>query len=281
MTLSVAWTRKFGKTEELLIATDSRLRSGHAWDCAPKIIPLPRNDSAICFAGDTHFAYPIMLQVSNAVAMHQKNRTRAKDITELRGHIIRVIEGMRTHFSDPPKGNTGAMAPTAIFIFAGYSWNTGHFKIWILHYNKVEDCFRFRSAGMHRKRTGGTKHFTFVGDHTSEAGRRLYELLKNRRKLKTGGLNMEPLEVLRDMIRDKTFPEIGGPPQIVKIYKHMNCMPYSVYWPSRNDGTLSFLGRPLLDYEKTEYLAFDPDTLETEVPPSPGPVNAWDDPQDS
>lgn len=276
MTLSAAWTRSFGKTEELVIATDSRLRFGMAWDCAPKIIPLPRNDSAICFAGDTEYAYPIMLQVANAVSMHQKNLSRALDITDLRGHILRVIEGMRGQIFDPPKGNAGDLMPSAIFILAGYSWRFKKFKIWALHFKKSENRFVFRSAGMHRKQTAGTKHFFFVGDHTSEARRRLYERLSEKGRLRRGGLDLEPFEVLVDMIRDTDMPEIGGPPQIVKIYAHMNCMPYSVYWPNKSKGKLAFLGRPLLNYEKSDYLAIDPDTLEVSKPPNPRPLHPAD-----
>src|SRR5471032_3703856 len=41
----------------------SRLRFGCAWDCSPKIFPLSRGDCAICFAGNTMYAYPIMEQI--------------------------------------------------------------------------------------------------------------------------------------------------------------------------------------------------------------------------
>jgi hypothetical protein len=67
MTICVAWIKSTGKNnEELLIASDSRLRSGLAWDCCPKIITLPRTDCAICFEGDTTYSYPMMLQLSRA-----------------------------------------------------------------------------------------------------------------------------------------------------------------------------------------------------------------------
>jgi len=58
MTLSLAWIRSVGNVQELVMATDSRLRRGRAWDVAPKILTLPRTDCAICFAGDTDDAYP-------------------------------------------------------------------------------------------------------------------------------------------------------------------------------------------------------------------------------
>ena len=51
MTLSLAWVRSAGKTKDLVMATDSRMRAGRAWDVGPKILTLARTDCAICFAG--------------------------------------------------------------------------------------------------------------------------------------------------------------------------------------------------------------------------------------
>lgn len=262
MTLSVAWIRKLRNTEELVVATDSRLRWGRAWDCCPKIFPLPRQDSVICFAGMTQYAYPIMAQVSNAVSMHRKSASRAMDLTDLKGHILRIIEGMREHIHDLPKGKDAFEVPEAMFLLAGYSWKTQSFKIWTLYYNDKIGEFSFRKASSQKKKADGTKYFAFIGDNTREAGTKTLELLRAKGVIGKPGLDMEPFEVLRDMIRSEEYPHIGGPPQIVKVYKHMNVMPYSVYWPSKESGQRSFLGRPLLDYEDNEYLNFDPDTLE-------------------
>ncbi len=66
MTLVAVWVRKAGKARELVIASDSRL-TPFTWDVAPKILPLPRGDSVLAFAGNTDVAYPIMIQMSNAV----------------------------------------------------------------------------------------------------------------------------------------------------------------------------------------------------------------------
>jgi len=51
MTLCLAWIRAVDQTTELVIATDSRLRSGCAWDCGPKLLPMPRSDLATCGRG--------------------------------------------------------------------------------------------------------------------------------------------------------------------------------------------------------------------------------------
>ena len=117
-----------------------------------------------------------------------------------------------------------------------------------------------------RPRNGGAgkRLFAIAGDSIPEAKKRIVELLKAKNKLQGGGLDMEPFEVLRDMIRDGSDPRIGGSPQIVKIYRHMNANAYPAWWPDRASGRVTLLGRPLLDYERTQMLVLNPDTVETE-----------------
>src|SRR2546423_14177496 len=68
MTLCVAWIRegKNDEGEELVFATDSRLRGGETWDSGIKLFNLGRPDCLLCFAGDTQRAYPLILQGSNS-----------------------------------------------------------------------------------------------------------------------------------------------------------------------------------------------------------------------
>ena len=77
---------------------------------------------------------------------------------------------------------------------------------------------------------------------------------------------MEPLEMLISMIRDNTSSAIGGPPQVEKVYRHMNTIPYNIFWPSLAAGRITFYSRPSLPYERNNHLALDPDTLETIEP---------------
>src|SRR5262245_7061571 len=147
MTLAVAWLRRVNDTEELLIASDSRLRFGMAWDACPKLLALPRNDCVICFAGDTMHAYPIMLQIQSAIRAHPRLLSRAIDLTDLRGHIIRVINEMRLSMHDPPRRNEGEVGepPDVAFILAGYSWRVRQFRIWLLRFRPQMARFHFIS----------------------------------------------------------------------------------------------------------------------------------------
>lgn len=259
MTLSLAWVRKVNATEELVIASDSRLRFGCAWDCCPKIFPLSRGDCAISFAGNTMYAYPIMEQVRNAIAMYPKASSRALDICDLKGHLLRMIRKMESQIHDLPRGKKEKDLPDAVFIFAGYSWAKAEFKIWTLYYNAARKQFEFE-----RVPTLYKNKIAIIGDDVEDAKKGILSLLISRNVEKGVGFDMEPFEVLRDFCRDTNRHHIGGAPQILKVYKHLNSMPYSVYWPGKASEQRSFMGRPLLNYELANYLTIDPDTLKAE-----------------
>jgi hypothetical protein len=247
-----------GGVEELVLATDSRLTGGHTWDAGPKLIPLERGDCALCFAGHTAYAYPVLLHIANYVAMYERARSRALDLTAFKGHVLRVVQDLLDDVSEPvtpPHREFG-------LVLGGYSWRYGDFKIWSLEYEESKGQFYFRRATSHTRRTRSTKKFWFIGDETNAARVALYELLRSRRKLTVGGLDMEPFEILVSFIRDEAFDSIGGPPQLLKVHRHMNVRAMNVFWPSRADGRLTYLGRGLLEYETNRRLTLDPDTLE-------------------
>ncbi len=68
---------------------------------------------------------------------------------------------------------------------------------------------------------------------------------------------MEPLEVLISFITDPAYRAIGGAPQVVKVFQHLNTQSYAIKWPDR-DGAPHFFGRPLLQYEQLDVPIIDP-----------------------
>lgn len=258
MTLSLAWVRSVGQVKELVLASDSRLRFGCAWDCCPKIFTLPRKDSAICFAGDTMHAYPIMIQIKNAIEMYPKLLSRALDICDARGHFLRLMAKMRLFIHDLPRNVNKPEPPETFFIFAGYSWVESEFKIWIIKYDKHTDQFIHETPN-----TIMGNLIAVTGDDTMEVRNRIFHLMNDRGKKSGDGMDMEPFEILRDKIREESNAAIGGPPQIIKIYSHLNTMPYGVFWPRKETKQITFLGRPILNYELVPYPILDPDTLTT------------------
>lgn len=260
MTISLAWIRKVNTVEELVLASDSRLSFGCRWDCSPKILSFPRGDCAISFAGNTMYAYPVILQAIAAVSQHPRLLSRGMDLDDLKGHLLRVLNSMVSLIHDLPRGEE--TDPDTTFLFAGWSWKHGRFKIWVLHYDAHIKKFTFRPTNKWRG-LNNQKVFAFTGDYETEYKDRLVNVLRTKNKLTSGGLDMEPLEVLRDMLRDAKFDLIGGAPQIMKIYKYSSSKPYAVFWPNKASASVSLLGRPLLDYERSDYLVLDTDTLET------------------
>ncbi len=142
MTISIAWVRTLRNVSELVPATDSRLSFGCRWDCCPKLIALPRGDAAMCFAGNTMYAYPVMLQAIAAVSQHPKLLSRGKDLDDLKGHLVRVLNGMVSLVHDLPVG--GDDDPDTTFLLGGWSWKHSRFKVWLLHYDASIKKFTFR-----------------------------------------------------------------------------------------------------------------------------------------
>jgi hypothetical protein len=261
MTLGMAWVRNLGSLRELVVASDSRLSGGQFWDANPKIMLLPRTDCVLSFAGSTLDAYPLMLQAFNAIETFARLKTRATDLSHLKGHLLRVFNRSREFISGLPSGQNLPDPASATFLLAGYSWRSKDFRIWTLHFDLSIQRYTFRPTRDWLGQEGESKRIAFIGDEEPvvEAKARLVEKLRAKDRLISGGLNMEPFEVLRDIIRSRAFPSVGGAPQLVKIYEHMNVHAFGVYWPNRQGGVVSLLGRPLLNYERPPSGTIDPD----------------------
>lgn len=221
---------------------------------------MPRGDCVICFSGDTMYAYPVILQAIAAVSQDQILLNRAMDIEELKGHLLRVLNNMLENVHTKPIGAEDD--PDTKFIFGGWSWKRSAFKVWLLHFDASIKRFTFRPAQRWRG-ANKEKMIAFTGDYETEFRERLVALLRKKRKIETGSFDMEPFEIIRDMLRENTYEKIGGPPQVVKVYRYSNVRPLAVIWPDQASGSVQLLGRPLLNYEQLDYSVLDPDTLKT------------------
>jgi hypothetical protein len=116
MTICAAWVRKVGKQEELLVASDSRLSGGRSIDYCPKLLVLPRLDCAVCFAGSTDLAYPLMLQLSLATEAHPPSFKRVLDLRPFVTHAVKVFNSMAEAIRTPVHD---LKAPNVSFIIGG------------------------------------------------------------------------------------------------------------------------------------------------------------------
>lgn len=178
-----------------------------------------------------------------------------------------------------------SVKPEANFLFGGYSWIKKKFELWSIRYRGPQDGFAAEPAGLvryhpdaekwvytnasPREARGACARVAFGGDQALEARSRLLKLLNRKYKNPNGfhGLDWEPFEVVRDMLRDSKHSEtIGGAPQVVKVYQYLQTAPLAVYWPNRESGRIVLQGRPCLGYERIDRWILDPDTLMSHHP---------------
>lgn len=246
MTIGLAWVgRRADGREHLYIASDSRVTGGLRLDACPKILTLPRSDCALCFAGHTAATFPLMIQLAHAIAAHEPARERNLDIARVKAHLLRLFTDLVDRIKESPSPFS---SEDAQFLFAGYSWRKKDFRIWTIHYLEKEKKFAAREAVSFVPRLAKA---AFIGDRSKELRAAV------ARELTTEGTHvyLEPLRKLSEMLqRSSKEKTIGGPPQLVRITQHMNTRPLCVRW---NDEDTLF-GRPLFDYENTDYWIVDP-----------------------
>lgn len=257
MTLGVAWIRNRSDVEELVVASDSLLSAGpETWSACPKILALPRTDAVLSFAGVTELAYPAMLQVSRAIESHPALIERRYDlsyIASLTEDVICQIDSLaRSEVSD----SLMASRRSTEFLLAGYSWRFARFRIWRYAWNGPTLRFSKRQCRVESATEGRTYRFIGTEKARVEARRSLGELLAERQNPR--GLDMEPFEVLTNIIESGRYRDIGGAPQVVKVYRHLNTQVFGALWPPEGDQTPTFAGRPLLSYEKVALPLIDP-----------------------
>lgn len=267
MTIAVAWFRKVHNCEELWFASDSRLCGGHRWDECPKIFPLQRSDCAISFAGDTGYAYPMMMQTYFALGELNRIKTRAMDIVDLNGYVLKHINHLASMVQD--KADKESLSENQ-FLFGGFSWIEKRFKLWRYNYNKTEKIFQ-----KHMARGKFDKHFgviQVIGDQATTFKIELREVLRKKygekyEKSQDNGFDLEPFEALCQLLRKAQKNDtIGGAPQVIKVYQHMNAVPVGVYWPQKEQNIFenrTIMGRRMFEFEDTDHWFLDPITLRT------------------
>lgn len=267
MTIAAAWVRKVHECEELIFISDSRLCGGHRWDECPKLTTLPGDSCVLAFAGDTVYAYPVMMQIRQAMSGYRRIETRAMDITDINGHVMKHANHLINSVYDLADPD---YIPDNEFIFGGYSWVEKKFKLWRYYYKKNERRL-VKDGKPHRILANVNGNLVVIGDQCEKFKKELRYLLHERygdrlEQNENVTLDMEPFEALCRMLKKVTKADtIGGAPQMIKTYQYMNSCPVGVYWPEKKDtfSNRTLLGRRLFDYEDTEYWFIDPDTLYT------------------
>ncbi len=87
---------------------------------------------------------------------------------------------------------------------------------------------------------------------------------------------MEPLEVLRDMLRSGDFDTIGGAPQVGKVFPYLQSALLPLYWPD-SSGEPHVGGRPALPYEVFSTPIIDPEARSAHAAMPEEAADDWTD----
>lgn len=226
MTLVVAWTRKTGTGKELWLMSDSRLSGGKIWDYGPKIFGIGRSDAVVAFAGDTSWTYPLIAQITSYVESFVNLRDRAIDLAETYEIILRMLNESLDFISNP--AHPSLSEPDCSFLFAGYSVRKNGFFIRRIVYHATRRRFEGRGP-----REVGDEVMAVIGDTApaSALARRLSAALKSK-GVERPTLGMTPAIAFNEVLSSNRFPEVGGAPQVAKVYQHQSQKHFGVYWPT-------------------------------------------------
>ena len=141
MTLCTAFIRQANETEELIFATDSELRGGgEKWDKGVKLFELPNKDGLLCFTGSTLRAYPLILNLISSITYENLFIGNIYTIKDLKDHILEtfstLIKSITEHVMDKHE-----VRGEARFLFGGWDWEKGQFRIWYILYNANSEKF--------------------------------------------------------------------------------------------------------------------------------------------
>jgi hypothetical protein len=261
MTIAVAWIRRNKDAVELLVASDSRLRSRGALDQCQKIFRLERGDCCLAFSGDAQIAYPLFMQIGSAINNNVRTRTRATDVTNMADLIKGLLNNLIKSWDLSKTEKNEELALTRI-MFAGWSWRHKRFDIGIFVYRDGSFAFDHKTTIPHPW-AENDRSLVFTGDYQQEYMNSLASVLESRHghhatkgPKKFIDFDYEPAEALQALLNKegKTLTAIGGACQLLKLYPFSNSLPIIIRTGKHRH---FLLGRRLFSWEKTEYPILD------------------------
>jgi hypothetical protein len=140
VTIAAAWVRTLEKgAEELIFCSDSRLSGGKRFDQCQKIFRFARTDAAICFAGGTDWAYPMIIAAIKAADLHVPSQTRSLSLAKFKSHVVNIVNQMQREVHNFVQGEN---IPDVTFLLGGYDWWKKCFRLWRLQFDEATKKFR-------------------------------------------------------------------------------------------------------------------------------------------
>jgi hypothetical protein len=269
----------------MFFASDSRLSGGQYFDACPKMLALPRQDSAIAFAGVSGDGFSMMLQLSLAIDAFPPAKNRTLGFASMKNHALNIFNEMSKRISTEVRGAEATFTdPGASFLFGGYDWINKGFALWSFRFDKTAQQYiahhsstlcwdkqdhklAFRSE--QRKRHLPIGMIAFAGDQAGAARRMLFSRLTKRIEAgeRIDDLEMEPLAVVRDLLKQPAERKpinsqtIGGPPQLIRVSQSAQATSLAVFWKVDGKRQLHLQGRPCLSYEILDTYSIDPENM--------------------
>ncbi len=262
MSLCVAWIREAGGSQELVFVTDSTFTGGEQWDHGIKLFEIPHTNCLLSFVGSTHRAYTLLLNLTSSIVSDRviNSTTTIVEVLDYITELFTVLVG-----SIKPEGqNIHELRSDAKFLFGGWDWQSGRFRLWRIFYSEDFEEMTYEELTAN----SGTRSFVeYIGDTNSmenieeKAKEDFLKLLEECRGDINCALDMEPAKILCKIVRDPQIWGIGGSLQIAKIHQSNKIDFYGIYWPSA-DGDPHFQGRKYNNANKPNVKYYDPDTFE-------------------
>ena len=271
MTIGAAWIRKGTNGDELWLASDSRLSGdGNIWDDCPKLLPLPRRDAVAGFSGSTAQAYPLLIQLSNAIGWYRAAADGTLEFFHLLGHLERVANAMMNRIVPDPAITGGLLSYPEFatsgdtLIIGGYSRAQGRLVLRSLKYLPGEHRWKFQRPPS-RSSLGRDRVIVIFGDNKSVSRfRHLLNLLLEERGILPGQtFSFEPLEILANLLQmptstalrmpmDRRPATIGGAPQIIRVFPGAQATAMAVQWQRHDKIAVYLQGREVFRYENLD-----------------------------
>ncbi len=187
------------------------------------------------------------MQLIASIDAYPPSKRRSSDLEDTNGHVVRVLNEMYSNREVP----AGDEDPMAEFILGGWSWRASSFRIWHVNWDPNMKQFQSKAIRPLTHRPGAWFWFAGSKDAVFDARLKLEGMLHASGAPSDAPLDLQPLTIIAKYCQDRTFRDVGGAPQVAKVYQHMNTKQFAVSWKQDPTGpaSLHLAGRPLLSYE--------------------------------
>lgn len=233
MTLVLAWPNRELNATTVHLASDSLLSDdrGNQWRYGPKIVRVDRLHEFMAYSGTSNLAMSLILQ-SNAVlsstdVLRKGGSSRNPTLDGRVRALILLLEQAVSTFPTAwlAKGET-------TLVYCGFDHRLRQFRLFEIYLRR--SGIKVESGSLSNKR------LLCYGSGAEKAKQLIAELGYGNRSL----TKVEILTVLKQVIEDRSVPDVGGSPQLVEIGKRSSQV-FGFSWGNLDHPQRTLFGMPL------------------------------------